>query len=326
LASIKSKKIVEISGKGKGKGEIDTTLIGYKKIGEINGYQTKIVNGEVVFTAKNGLGVNLGGTQYQKQITTKVGYTKSLSNFANQMSGIEIINPKGKKEIYYQKLTGSRGAIEDGNYTVISTNLENFKGLSGSISCRQMKVLNSNIDNNNPEADLGNNGQQKSFRKQIIISSKTQNVTQNDINGQSIPKVILNNSKIKDSKNKSNIYLKQKDSQNSGNNNRIQDSPNSANINYDINQQMNAGKVIFNSRLKTESNHNSPATAGDEIGKIKGNNTSSRIEYEMRIKTSRDGDKKIITENKKVSEIMLKKNKKTKNVEPLRDYDSQNNF
>ena len=246
------------------------------------------------------------------------------------MSGIEIINPKGKKEIYYQKLTGSRGAIEDGNYTVICTNLENFKGLSGSFSCRQMKVLNpgtNNLDNNNHEADLGTNGQQKSFRKQIIITSKTENVTQNDINGQAIPKVILNNSKIKDSKIKSNIYLIKKDSQNSGSSsNRIKDSQNSANVNYDINQKMNTGKVIFNSRLKTESSHNSPASAGDEMGQTKGNNTTSRVEYEMRIKTSRDGNQKIITENKKVSEIMLKKNKKTKNVEPLRDYDSQNNF
>ena len=246
------------------------------------------------------------------------------------MSGIEIINPKGKKEIYYQKLTGSRGAIEDGNYTVISTNLENFKGLSGSFSCRQMKVLKpstGNIDNNNPEPHLGTNGQQKSFKKQIIITSKTENISQNDINGQAIPKVILNNSKIKDSKIKSNIYLI-KDSQKSGSGsgNIIQDSPNSANANYDINQKMNAGKVIFNSRLKTESSHNSAGNAGDEMGQNKGNNTTSRVEYEMRIKTSRDGNQKIITENKKISEIMLKKNKKTKNVEPLRDYDSQNNF
>ena len=323
LASIKNKKMVKVSqAQGKGKGEIDATLLKFKKTEELNGYQTKIISGEVVFTAKNGLGVNLGGTQYLKQISSKSGYTKKLSN---KMSGIEIINPKVKSEIYFQKLTGTKGAIADGNYQIIGTDLMN-KGLSGSISCRQMKILKKNDgDEDIPEADIGINGSQQSYRKQIIISSKMENNQQNEINGQpntNITNVILNNSRTKDSKKSANSYLRKKDSLNSGSNKaQISNSPISAN-NMDIHQQMNLGKVVFNSRIKTDSNQNSPISAEA----IMGNKAySTRREYEMRIKTSSDGKEKIITETKKTKEVRFK-NKKTKNVEPLRDYDSQNNF
>ena len=105
LATIKNKKMIGYSAAA---GEIDTALIGYKKTGEFKGYQTKVINGEVVFTAKNGIGVKLGGTQYQKQIKTNAGYTKKITNISsNKMSGIEIINPNVKSEIYYQKMTGA---------------------------------------------------------------------------------------------------------------------------------------------------------------------------------------------------------------------------
>ena len=323
LASIRNKKMIKLAqAQGKGKGEIDTTLLQFKKNGELNGYQTKVINGEVIFTTKNGLGVNLGGTQYQKQISAKAGYTKK---FSNKMSGIEIINPKVKSEIYFQKLTGSKGAIEDGNYQIIGTEFMN-KGLSGSISCRQMQILKKNDgDEDIPESDMAINGSQQSYRKKIVITTKTENNQQNEINGQpntNITNVILNNSRIKESKNSLNSYLRKKDSQNSGSDKaQISNSPISAN-NMNIHQQMNLGKVIFNSRLKSDSNQNSPISAGA----IMGNKTNStRKEYEMRIKTSSDGNEKIITESKKTTEVRFK-NKKTKNVEPLRDYDSQNSF
>ena len=321
LASIRNKKMIKMSkAKGNSSDDTDTTLLEFKKTGDLNGYETKILSGEVVFTAKNGLGVNLGGTQYQKQINVKQGYTKK---FTNKMSGIEIINPKIKNEMYFQKLTGSRGAIADGNYKIIGTDLMN-KGLSGSISCRQMKIVKKEINENNiPEADLGTNGIQQSYRKQIIISNNVRNNLQNELNGQpntNITNVILNNSRTKEN---SNIYLRKKDSLNSGSNNaRIEDSPNSIKNNYDINQQMSMGKVVFNSRLRTDSGQNSPISAGGKMGN-KANST--RREYEIKINSSRDGNEKIITQTKKTTEIKFK-NKKTKNVEPLRDYDLQNNF
>ncbi len=316
LASIRKKKIIGASSNIL---ENEAALLKYKK--EINGYNAKIIGGEVVFTAKNGLGVNLGGTQYQKQIHSKLGYTKK---FSNKMSGIEIINPKYRNEVFYQKLVGSKGAIEDGNYKIIDAS----KSLSGSVSCRQMRVLNnSNLNNSNNDADIGSNGQEQSYRKQIIISSRSENITdKNEINGQPDPNinVILNNSRTKDSKNS----LRKKDSQNSGNNNlspnnrayfRVKDSPNSVNNNYDINQKLNAGKVVFNSKLKTDNSQeqNSPNSVEGK----------TRNQIEIRIKTSKDGNEKVITETKKTTEIRFKKtNSKTKNVEPLRDYDSQSGF
>ena len=310
-------------------GDTEETLLGYKKTGDINGYQTKIISGEVVFTAKNGLGVNLGGTQYQKQISTKIGYTKKFSN--NQMSGIEIVNPKVKNEIFYQKLTGASGAIADGNYRIVGSKILNEKGLSGSVSYKQMRVFgnnnnsNSNIINNS-QADLGSNGQVQTYRKQIIISSNTENNLQNELNGKPNSNIILNNTRTKDSKKSANSSLRQKDSVNS--NPIIKDSPNSVKYNFKIkdspsnlnninDNQISTGKVVFN-RLRTDNSQHSSLVGQNQV--------STRREYEVKIKTSRDGNDKVITENKKITEIKFKKNKKTKNVEPLRDYDAQNSF
>ena len=303
--------------------DTESTLLKYQKSGDINGYQTKIISGEVVFTAKNGLGVNLGGTKYQKQIT-KTGYTKKFSNVSShhKMSGINIINPKVKSEVLYQKMMGTSGAIADGNYKIVSTKEINEKGLSGSVSYKQMKVIssrNNNNINNISQADLGSNGQAQSYRKQIIISQSTENNNiQNEINGNPNSNVILNNVRTKDSRKSGNSNnLKQKDSFNSGSNNvKIKDSPNSANINYDINNQLSTGKVVFNSRLRTDNSHNSSAQGQSPV--------TTKREYEMRVKTSRDGNR-VITD-KKITEVRFKKNSKTKNVEPLRDYDSQNSF
>ena len=317
LAQIKAQKTMGFAGATSGTTGIG--IIGHKKTGEfINGYQTKIINGEVVFTAKNGLGVNLGGTKYQKEITsTKSGYTKTISGISsNKMSGIEIINPNTKKEIYYQKLTGASGAIADGNYKIISTKLINDKGLSGSVSCKQMKII-SNSKTVNPEIDYinnNNNGQTQSFRKQVIITSKTENVKQNQnkLNGSPSTNVIFK-TRTKDSKNSKNSNnSKIKESPNSGNNIRLKESPNSANYNLGINQQ----KIVFNTRLKTDTNsENSQRSVGAGQGQNKTITTTRQ--YEMRIKTNGDKNEKVITESQKTTEVKYKSKKKK--IEQLRD-------
>ena len=173
LAAIKAQKTM---GYAAASGAADAGLLEYKKSGEYNGYQTKVISGEVVFTAKNGLGVNLGGAEYQKRIKGNLGYTKKISNISsNKISGIEIVNPNVKSEINYQKMSGASGAIADGHYKIIGTKqVINDKGLTGSVSCRQMKVItnNKNININSPELDIGNNGQVQSYKKQIVITSK----------------------------------------------------------------------------------------------------------------------------------------------------------
>ena len=92
LAGIKSKKVMGAASSSAAFGADAAVLMGYKKRGKYNDYQKKLVKGEVVFTCKNDLGVNLRGLQYQKQIYSKVGYTKKINdiNSNNVMSGIEI--------------------------------------------------------------------------------------------------------------------------------------------------------------------------------------------------------------------------------------------
>jgi hypothetical protein len=161
LAGIKRKKTV---GYAAASGEAEAALLKYRKTGELGGYQTKIISGEVVFTAKNGLGVNLGGAEYQRRMNGKTGYIKKIGNISsNKMSGIEISmnNPKIKSEVYYQKMSGASGAIADGNYKFIGTKeLLDDKGLAGSVSCKQMKIISSGSKTINPE-DFGYNGQQQ---------------------------------------------------------------------------------------------------------------------------------------------------------------------
>ena len=85
---------------------------------------------------------------------------------------------------------------------------------------------------------------------------------------------------------------------------------------------MKAGKVVFNSRLKTDNSHSSSPAGNDLNNKA----ITSRQEYEMRIKSNgNQGNERIFTERKKV-EVKFKNGKKTKNVEQLRDFESQNNF
>ena len=300
LAAIKGQKMMGYSAAG----EADTGLLGYKKTGEYNGYQTKVISGEVVFTAKNGLGVNLGGAEYQKRIKGNLGYTKKISNISsNKISGIEIVNPNVKSEINYQKMSGASGAIADGHYKIIGTKqVINDKGLTGSVSCRQMKVItnNKNININSPELDIGNNGQVQSYKKQIVITSKSEN-TQNEINGSPNSNVILNsrtvtsgnmNIKKRGSQNSGNNNSRIKDSPNSGNNIRINDSQNSTNNNYSVNQMKR--KVIINQNSQN-------------VGTGQNKTITTTRQYQMKIKTNEDKNEKVITETKKTTEIKMKK-------------------
>ena len=262
-----------------------------------NGYETKILNGEVVFTAKNGLGVDLGASQYQKQIKSKIGYTKKLSPSltSNKMTGIEISFRNKKGGIQYEKMSATTGIIKEGNFRIAG-------------------------DNN----DISNNGQ-GSFKKQIIITS-----SQNGINGQS--NLLINNrinqspininlngnmAKLSAQKSASNILIKKRESNSSN------ETPVSANINNDINQKVKTGKIIFNSKKTSEKQGQySPNSTGNMSGK---NNIviNPRKEYEKRIVNTGDRNitERAMNEKKKNLEINFKRSK-VKNVELLRDYDS----
>jgi len=262
-----------------------------------NGYETKVLNGEVVFTAKNGLGVDLGASQYQKQIKSKIGYTKKLSTSlsSNKMTGIEISFRNKKGGIQYEKMSATTGIIKEGNFKITGDN-----------------------------SDISNNGQ-GSFKKQIIITG-----SQNGINGQS--NLLINNrmnqspininlngnmAKLSAQKSASNILIKKRESNSSN------ETPVSANINNDINQQVKTGKIIFNSKKSSEKQGQySPNSTGNLSGK---NNIviNPRKEYEKKIVNTGDRNltERVMNEKKKNLEINFKRSK-VKNVELLRDYDS----
>ena len=127
--------------------------------------------------------------------------------------------------------------------------------------------------------------------------------SQNGINGQS--NVIINNrlnqspksqiitngnlSKLSNQKSAGNILIKKRES------NKSNESPKSLNINNDIDHQMKIGKVVFNSKIKTEKGQFTPNSYGNMSGK---DNIviNSRKEYEKRVMT---GDRNI-NEKKKM--------------------------
>ena len=234
LAGIRNKSVIGVGG-------------AEKDLLRLNGYETKILNGEVIFTSKNDLGINLGGSQYQKQFKKRINYSKKLTSSAstNKMTGIEInFNPKIKNGIKFEKMSATSGIITEGNYKIFSEK---------------------------------NGGQ---------------------INGQN--NIILNN-KLTGQKSASNLLIRKRESGKSN------ETPISVNINNEMNKQIKIGNIIFNSK-KNEKGINSPI---------------STKENEKRIVMS--GDERLLNEKKKNVEIKFKKSK-VKNVEPLRDFESQNSY
>ena len=234
LAGIKNKKIIE----------------GDKiRLKMANGYETKVIDGEVIFTQKNGLGIDLGGSQYQKQFKRNINYTKKLQSSlsSNKMTGIEInFNPNLRSQVHLEKTFATSGNIKEGNFRV-----------------------------NENEINL-NNGQSGS-RRQIIITSMTEN---NEING--LPNIQLT-SKLTGQRSASNLLIKKRESNKS---NKSNESPVSANINNDINQQVKIGKVIYNSKMKVEKGQFTPNSSGNISGR--NIIVSSKQEYEKKIAMTGD--------------------------------------
>ena len=316
LAGIRNKKMVAYGASASGSAALgaDAAMImGYKKSGVYNEYQKKEISGEVVYTGRKGLGVNLGGSQYQKQISSKAGYTKKISETNGNISGIEInVNPMtSKKEVYYQKMPGISGAIGEGHYQIInSKQVINEQNLGGNVNVKKMKVVSRTTNVNEPE----NIGHNQSYRKQIIITSKNENnISQNSGNGES-GMVIINNSRTATGVRR-----------NSGNSKYSVNSKRSAKSgNGELSQQISSGQVVFNSRLKTDKGQNS--TYSTHSVKEPRNIISTRTEYEKNVISKGDrSNEQITTETRKVTEIK-KYNTKTKNVESLRDYGNKNGF
>ena len=327
LAGIRNKKIIAAGGGTHG------------GMSMANGYQIKELNGEVIYTAKNG--IDLGGVQYQKQIKSKVGYTKKFSSSisGNDMTGIEIsFNPNmknSKNEKFFQKMTTSTGTIVEGNYKILSNdkNIKMKKGMGNSSSYKQMQVLQKNVINDDINGNIDNNGQSNVNKKIKITTTKEEKIistnSNNNINGQPLISNVVVNNRLnhspKSSRPGSNGNLNKRPSQNSFNSKGNQ-SPLSANVNNNINQQMKSGNVVFNSKIKTDRAQYSTNSAGSMSGK---DNiiVNSRKEYEKKLNIQDDKNikDKELNDKKKNVAITFKRSK-VKKVEPLRDNDSQKSF
>ena len=277
LATIKAKNIIGYKATSR---EVDAGLIGHKKTGEYCGYQTKEINGEVIFTPKNSLAMNLGGSEYQKRIKGSLGYATKINNINNsKVYEIEIRNPSNKTEIYYQKESDKSRAITEGNNKRIETKqIINDKGLSGNISFKQSKVIANNKKNiNSQELDIENNGKVQSYRKQVVITSKKENVNLKELNGLPNSNFILNSRTVTNG----HLNIKKRDIENNKNIIRVDDSQNSVN-------QMNK-KIIINQNIQNVGAQNKTIT--------------STREYRMKS----DNNERVITETKKTTEIRMKK-------------------
>ena len=128
------------------------------------GYYKKVISGEVIFTPKNSLGVNLGGAKFKKELLGKKGI---IINKNERLSGIEISGNNG--EIHYENMSSVGGAIREGSYKIINggtSGLNNKKKLS------TMYQSSSNIITSKKVSKAPNDSKKKSIKKQIVSKKK----------------------------------------------------------------------------------------------------------------------------------------------------------
>ena len=242
-----------------------------------NGYQAKKINSEVIYTAKNGIGLNTGGALYQKQI--KYDYNKKYNTSIDE----------NKLKI-------------DNNYENSENETSHFltKILGGGVEEKQFEILKKTDKNNNQ-------------KKQIIITnSKMQNSSINNIDNKN-DEIINGQNQI----NKREIII----------NNSFKKSqkiPTCENR-FSNGNQIKKGQIIFNPKIRTsklQSHYSTNSACLTGRGNIIIN---SRKIYDKKINEGYSMDNSSVNERKSNDEIKLKRSK-IKNVELLRDNDSQQSF
>ena len=235
-------------------------ILGKDLINIANGYQTKILDGEVIYKAKNGISTNLSKVKIQK----------------------------------YQKYSTYN------NENDISNNIDEEKKINTTTNF-MTKMLRCGNDDKKIEQNEQNN-----MKKQIIITT-------------SKAKITTTQNKNEDINDNINGQIMNKD-------NQLKKIPNCENKNNEIKNQKKKGEIIFNPKIKTLKAHYSTNNTSNISSR--GNIIiNSRKEYEKKLKvnngnmTERGSQK----ENNKNIEIRMKRSK-VKNVEYLRDCDSQKSF
>jgi len=166
-------RVKEESSEASSQSDVDV-LAGIKKKGilafasgkdiEQSGYYRKVINGEVIFTPKSNLGVNLGAAKYKRQNITRKEIIVNKKEQA-RISGLEISGSNG--EVHYEKIGGISGAIKEGNYKVMNGSEIGFN--TQKISNSQNKSF-VNIRKSNRSSKVPNDSKKKN--KQIIVRTK----------------------------------------------------------------------------------------------------------------------------------------------------------
>ena len=166
-------RVKEESSEASSQSDVDV-LAGIKKKGilafasgkdiEQSGYYRKVINGEVIFTPKSNLGVNLGAAKYKRQNITRKEIIVNKKEQA-RISGLEISGNNG--EVHYEKIGGISGAIKEGNYKVMNGSEIGFN--TQKISNSQNKSF-VNIRKSNRSSKVPNDSKKKN--KQIIVRTK----------------------------------------------------------------------------------------------------------------------------------------------------------
>ena len=144
-----------------------------------SGFSKKVVNGEVIFTPRNTLGVNLGGAKYKKQILVKKGIQFDKTE-QGRMTGIEITGSNG--EVHFENMSGIGGTIKEGNYLITNGSLAGkTSGGNNSKKFTTIYQSSSDIKKNNKLLKLPSDSKKNIIKKQLIIKSRLKSENKNEI-------------------------------------------------------------------------------------------------------------------------------------------------
>ena len=249
--------------------------------------------------------------RYQREIRAQIAKVKEISESdSSSLSELDVLEGIKKKQDSNKQLINIANGYQTQvlNGEVIYT-AKNKLGINLNMPKEENKIiLNKNISNSN---NIKENLKQSGVRKQIIINnfsvSKTLQKNEN-MNGQDI----INKSLINKDKNDINMSP------------RFPNNEDTINLN-DIDKQTKKCQIIFNPKIKSMKAHYS--TNSFNIPRSGNIIMNSRREYEKKLNAnSGNVTERMLNEKKKNEEVITLKRSKIKNVELLRDYDSQNSF
>ena len=167
------------------------------------GYTKQVINGEVIFTPKTTLGVNLGAAKYKKEFICKKG-VKYCNTEQNRASGIEISGNNG--EVVFEKMSGIGGTIKEGSYQIVNGSTS---GIKVQKKLKTIYQSTANIKNSNKsKSRMPNDSKKKNMKKQFIVKYKLKT---DNLDGSLSSSASMNNSNVisgvnKNEKNKKIIF------------------------------------------------------------------------------------------------------------------------